>query len=115
MLHRPIRGEYYLGDGVPILDLADGLVLGRDLVILLAPAVVTVTPCHYHHHHHNHYLLSSPPPTCAGVAAAAGGEVLAKSLLRPDMPQVAANRSGHHFIILLVLFRLGKHFLMFIR
>ena len=57
-----MRGEYYLGDGVPILDLADGLVLGRDLVILLAPAVVTVTPCHchyhycyyYHHYHHHH-------------------------------------------------------------
>ena len=55
MLHGPMRGEYYLGDGVPILDLADGLVLGRDLVILLAPAVVTVTPCHHHHHHHYHH------------------------------------------------------------
>ena len=55
VLHGPIRGEYYLGDGVPILDLADGLVLGRDLVILLAPAVVTVTPCQYHHHYHHYH------------------------------------------------------------
>ena len=35
----------HLGDCVSVFDLPDGLVLGRDLVILLTPAVVILTSC----------------------------------------------------------------------
>ena len=35
----------HLGDCVSVFDLPDGLVLGRDLVILLTPAIVILASC----------------------------------------------------------------------
>ena len=46
LLVATVRALYgHLRDCVSVLDLPDGLVLGRDLVILLTPAVVILAPC----------------------------------------------------------------------
>ena len=46
LLVATVRALYgHLWDCVSVLDLPDGLVLGRDLIILLTPAVVILTSC----------------------------------------------------------------------